>query len=266
MHGSLRASLPKLLILGGTQEARALAKKLIEQAVPVAVITSLAGRTDKPRPLAGQVRRGGFGGTDGLKHYLQAEDITAVIDATHPFAAQMSQQAFTACTDLHMPRLRLERGSWQEETPALSEFLKPSLACIAADLPASARVFLAIGRQDLAAFTGQRSCWFLMRSLSRPAFPQGVQGKCLVQGPGRTLYAEMALLQAHRISVLVTKDSGGPDHKIQAALRLKIPIMIAQRPPPPPGLGVRKVAAALDWIIRLLAQEQTSLSNHQHAL
>ena len=141
----------RLLILGGTAEARDLAARLAGQP-DLEVITSLAGRTSNPLEPSGQLRRGGFGGSGGLQDYLGAEQITAVVDATHPFAATMTRHCAEACGALTLPHLRLSRPPWRAQEGDLWVSV-PDAASAAAKLPAlGQRVFLTTGHKEIAAF------------------------------------------------------------------------------------------------------------------
>src|ERR1700710_1527222 len=104
----------RVLILGGTSEARGLAE-LVARSPDIRAMLSLAGRTRTPHPQPIATRIGGFGGIDGLCDYLQAERIDRVVDATHPFAAQMSRHAAAACARAGIPLLILSRPPWQQQ-------------------------------------------------------------------------------------------------------------------------------------------------------
>ncbi|MEB3294304.1 MAG: precorrin-6A/cobalt-precorrin-6A reductase, partial [Synechococcales bacterium] len=161
----------RLLILGGTTEAIALAQQVHQESDRWQVISSLAGRTQQPVLPTGQVRQGGFGGIDGLMTYLQTAQIDGVIDATHPFAEQISWNAATATATLGIPHVMLVRSAWQPE--AGDRWLEvPTNAAAAEILPALAqRIFLTIGRQELSAFAHLQSLWFLMRMIDPPQPP-----------------------------------------------------------------------------------------------
>src|SRR4051812_2264150 len=159
----------RLLILGGTTEAAALARRAVE--LPgLDVVTSLAGRTRAPAALPGRVRIGGFGGAEGLAGWLDAEGIDAVIDATHPFAATISAHAARACALRRTPRLMLVRPAW-EPRPGEAWTEIPDGTAAAAALPAGAHAFLTVGRQELAVFAARRDVRFLVRVIDPPAMP-----------------------------------------------------------------------------------------------
>jgi precorrin-6A/cobalt-precorrin-6A reductase len=240
----------RLLILGGTGEAVALAARASE--IPgLEIITSLAGRTRRPTLPKGRLRTGGFGGADGLATYLEAERIGLVVDATHPFAARIARHTAEACTRLSCPRLKLLRPAWRrrdgdrwlevEDVPAAAARLE----CLAR------RAFLTIGRQELAPFATLRDGWFLVRLVEPPPEPLPLPGCEVVLGRGPfTVEEETELMTRHRIEALVSKHSGGDATygKLAAARRLGLPVVMVRRPVPPAGEQVDNVAAALDWI------------------
>jgi precorrin-6A/cobalt-precorrin-6A reductase len=227
-----------ILILGGTGEARELAAR-------VPAISSLAGRVSAPRLPEGEVRVGGFGGVDGLAQWLRDNDIHAVVDATHPFARQITANAHEACARIGVPFLILRRPGFP---PQPGWRWVDSVAEAARNLPGE-RVFLTTGRQDLAEFAGCGQ-WFLARMVDppEPPLPQRIE-VLLSRGPF-TVDDELELLRRHRIDVLVTKDSGGDmtSAKLEAARQLGIPVVIVRRPPLPPAETVTTVGAAISWL------------------
>ena len=242
----------RLLVLGGTTEAAALARRLADRP-EWSVTTSLAGRTTKPAPLPGEMRVGGFGGTEGLRTYLKEHAVDVVVDATHPFAAVMRWHAAEACEALAVPRLRVERRPWQAEAGDDWQHV-PSLAAAGQAVAASSaqRVFISTGRVDLPAFMpavdGTR--WFLIRSIDPPdPQPLAPADVVLAKGPF-ALDDELALLRDHRIDLLVTKNSGGAaaGAKVIAARQLRMPVVIVDRPPSPEGPEVDDVDTALAWL------------------
>lgn len=239
----------RVLILGGTAEAAALARAL-EDHPDMHPITSLAGRTRQPGRLPGESRSGGFGGPKGLAAYLRDEAIDALIDATHPFAAQMNRHARVAADETGVPRLRLLRPPW-EQRPGDTWIEAADNADAAARLPGLARrVFLTTGHKDLGAFADLDDIWFLIRTIDRVAGPRPRRFVCLeARGPFDEA-EELALLQEHRIDAIVTKASGGDATyaKITAARRLGLPVIMIRRPEPPPGPIVHDTAAALTWL------------------
>jgi len=238
-----------ILLLGGTGEARALGARLHPD---TDIISSLAGRVPDPALPEGPVRVGGFGGVAGLKEWLRDNDITAVIDATHPFAATMTAHAAHACADLRMPHLVLARPAWDP-----GDAIVVGSDTEAADAVAQhgySRVFLTTGRSGVAPFTDS-DAWFLIRVVTAPdpdLLPRHHQ-MLLSRGP----YAyddERKLLRDNKIEVLVTKNSGGEltRAKLDAADELGAAVVMIERPPLPAGVDtVSTVDEAVDWVAGL---------------
>jgi precorrin-6A/cobalt-precorrin-6A reductase len=237
----------RVLILGGTAEALALAEACVARP-GVEAISSLAGRTRSPTLPPGEVRSGGFGGAAGLARFLLKRRIDRVIDATHPFAARIGANAEQACREVGVPRLRLLRPPWVGE-PGDHWIEVADLAEAARRLPAiGRRVFLTVGQRDLEAFAGL-DLWFLVRTIE-PADASALRRAHCLTGRGPfALAGEIALLRAHGIDVVVAKASGGEATypKLIAARRLRLPVVMVQRPPPPPGPVVDSIEAALAW-------------------
>jgi Precorrin-6x reductase len=245
---------PRLLILGGTADAVALARAAVERfGDRLQVITSLAGRLPRgpwDETSAGRLRIGGFGGVDGLANYLATERFDAVIDATHPFAATISAHAVAACAARGIPLLRLVRSPW-ERVPGDRWIDVPDMAgAVAAVADLASRVFLATGPGHLDAFADVRGVWFLVRSFATPPAPLPLaEYALLVARPPFTIDSETALLRAHAIGALVTKQSGGPTAaKLAAARALGLPVVMIARPTKPPAPEVPSVPAALAWL------------------
>ncbi len=253
-----RYGLERILILGGTGEARALAA-FLGQFPGLEIISSLAGRTESPNLPAGQVRSGGFGGVAGLVHYLQREAIKAVIDATHPFAQHISQNAYAAAARAQVPYVSFSRRAW-DKTPTDQWIEVPDHPTAAAAIPGlGARVFLTIGRQELPHYA-QVPAWFLMRMIEPPGPETEVpRGELLYQRGPFTLEDELALLQHHKIDLIVSKNSGGQAtySKIVAARQLGIPVIMVQRPALPKAQQLNENAQAWQWL-------QTQLGWHQN--
>jgi precorrin-6A/cobalt-precorrin-6A reductase len=250
------ADLKRVLILGGTGDATELAARTTE--LPeVEVITSLAGRTRQPMVTSQSTRIGGFGGAAGLTDYLQEQQIDVLIDATHPFAAQISFNAAAAATKVGIPHLMLIRPAW-EQTEGDRWIKVDSHEAAATKLPELAqRIFLTIGRQELAAFAHLRDLWFLMRMIDPPLLNAAVPpGKLLLERGPFSLDNERSLLQRHEIGAIVSKNSGGDATyaKMIAARELAIPIVMIQRPPMPPGDTVTDTRSALAWLKTRLLQ------------
>ena len=239
----------RLLILGGTGEAAALARRLADDP-RLDVTTSLAGRTRDPAALTGAVRVGGFGGPEGLADYLRQAAIDLLIDASHPYAAAISRHAADACSATGVPRLQLVRPAWQPQ--AGDDWREvPDMAAAAATVPGLGhRVFLTVGRQELAAFAGLAETWFLVRSIEPPAAcPLPAYEAILGRGPFDT-DEEAALLRDRAIDLLVSKNSGGEATypKIAAARRLGLPVVMVARPDAPAGRRVANVDDAAIWV------------------
>ncbi|WP_431917431.1 cobalt-precorrin-6A reductase [Nonomuraea jabiensis] len=237
----------RVLILGGTAEARALAAELSGGGVHV--VSSLAGRVSNPRLPVGEVRKGGFGGADGLAAWLAAERIDALVDATHPFAARMTASATEAAARTGVPLLVLRRPGWREG-PGDTWRRVPSLHAAAAQLGDPVRVFLTTGRRSLPVFTGLAGVWLLARSVDPPEPPVPDNVHVLLDRGPYTVEGERALIREHRLDVLVTKDSGGPmtTAKLVAARELGLPVIMVDRPPLPTGVRLVETAAeAAAW-------------------
>jgi precorrin-6A/cobalt-precorrin-6A reductase len=236
-----------LLILGGTAEARELAGVLHGRGVPV--VSSLAGRVAAPRLPPGEVRIGGFGGREGLERWLVEHDVFAVVDATHPFATRMSHSAVEACTRAGVPLLRLERPGWHERPGDRWHWVADVAAAAEAVEGLGRRCLLALGRQEVAAFAGLESTWFLIRSVGPPDPPLPPRHELLLDRGPFTVEGELAIFEEHRVDVVVTRDSGG-DHtaaKLDAARDRELSVLVVRRPPRPEGPAVPTVADAAAW-------------------
>ncbi|WP_328967871.1 cobalt-precorrin-6A reductase [Streptomyces sp. NBC_00239] len=218
---------------------------------PYRVTSSLAGRVARPVLPPGEVRIGGFGGAEGLADWIREHRVAAVVDATHPFAERMSFNAAAAAAASAVPLLALRRPAWSPG-PGDVWHRVPDLAAAARVLPGlGRRAFLTTGRMGLAAFAGLDSLWFLVRSVDAPEPPVPAQCEVLLDRGPFGLDEERELLRAHRIDVLVTKDSGGSATapKLAAAREAGIPVLVVDRPPVPGGVAVAEsVDAALHWL------------------
>lgn len=242
----------KVLILGGTGEAVALAKTLAEAfGAGLSVVTSLAGRTKAPILPLGEVRVGGFGGVRGLTRYLREERIDAVVDATHPFAARITANAVAACAAAGVPRLRIDRPAWKP-VPGDDWRQVPDLQAAAALLPAlGSRAFLTVGSSELGPFTYVSGVCFWARMIEPPPPEDLPKTFTIVQGRGPfSLADEETFLRRNGIDILVTKNSGGDAAaaKLAAARGLRVPVVMVDRPPSPPGDRAPNIAEAVEWL------------------
>ena len=237
----------RVLVLGGTAEGRALAEQLHPD---IDIISSLAGRVPDPALPVGPVRIGGFGGVEGLRQWLRDNDITAVVDATHPFAATITANAAAACAELALPHRVLSRPAWDP-----GEAILVGSDSEAADMVAArgySRVFLTTGRSGSAAFRDS-DAWFLIRVVTAPE-PGNLPADhelLLSRGPYR-FEDEYRLMRDHRIDVVVTKNSGGDltRAKIDVAQDLAVDVVMIDRPPLPAGVTVvGSVDEAVQWVL-----------------
>ncbi|MBV9090352.1 MAG: cobalt-precorrin-6A reductase [Mycobacteriaceae bacterium] len=238
----------RVLLLGGTAEARRLAATLHPA---VEVISSLAGRVPNPALPVGRVRIGGFGGAEAFRQYLRDNRIDAVVDASHPFAAEITARAARVCADMGMPHLVLTRAAWDTDNAILVSSTAEAAETL--ERQRYARVFLTTGRSGVAAFADS-TAWFLIRVVTEPD-PKSLPRRhtlLLSRGPYR-YDDELALMRENRIDALVTKNSGGEltRAKLDAAAALDLPVVMVQRPPPPDGISpVGTVAEAAAWVNR----------------
>ena len=248
-------SATRLLILGGTGEAAALARAVLARfGEAIDMTTALAGRTRHPGPIPGLVRIGGFGGAAGLADYLAAQGVDRVIDATHPFATEISGAARLACDQLRVPRLILARPAWRRHP--LDRWIEVDSVEAAAQIVGRVgrRALLTVGGGEIDAFAAASGVRFLVRMIDPPRAPLPLRFHEIVIGRGPfSLSAERHLLQRHAIDVLVCKASGGvaTESKLVAARELSLPVIMVRRPPVERGLVVDSVEAALDWLAGL---------------
>jgi precorrin-6A/cobalt-precorrin-6A reductase len=237
----------QVLVLGGTGEARRLAAALVAEGVDV--LSSLAGRVADPVLPEGRVRVGGFGGAEGLAAWLAEHRPRAVVDATHPFAAQITASAVAAAATHGTPLLRLQRPGWTPGPGDTWRFVD-SLTDAAEAVAGFASVFLTTGRQGVRAFA-ELPGRVLVRSVDPPDEPLPAGATLLLDRGPFSVADELALMREHAVDVVVTKDSGGhmTEAKLTAARELGLPVVLVRRPPLPAGVPtVATVEEALAWV------------------
>ncbi|WP_428928094.1 cobalt-precorrin-6A reductase [Marinibacterium sp. SX1] len=241
-----------LLILGGTTEASALARAVAAAGIPA--VLSLAGRVADPKAQPLPLRIGGFGGVDGLVAYLRDTGVTHLVDATHPFAAGMSANAVAAAQAAGVPLIALGRPPWTAG-PGDNWQVVPDIAAAVARLAApggpARRIFLATGRQTMAAFAVAPRHHYVVRLVDPPQGPLPFpDGRAIIARGPFDEDADRALLQAHAIDLVVSKNAGGTGAhaKIAAARALGLPVLMIDRPALPPRPEAATVDAVLDWL------------------
>jgi precorrin-6A/cobalt-precorrin-6A reductase len=240
----------KVLILGGTTEASALARKVAGDA-RLAPLLSLAGRTTNPQPQPIPLRVGGFGGIDGLVTFLRNEAIDTVVDATHPYADQMSTHAVAACKETGVPLASLVRPEWTRGTGDRWQAVDNTEAAAHALGTEPRRVFLSLGRQDLHVFAQAPQHHYLARLIERPDQTTLPPHLRLLQARGPFDRAdEERLLRSERIDIMVSKNAGGAATyaKIEAARALDLPVVMIARPHKPAGIVMADVEACVAWL------------------
>ena len=240
-----------LLLLAGTGEARDIARALSERQVPV--IASLAGVTRAPRALGVPTRLGGFGGDAGFRSYLRENAITAVLDATHPFAHQVSLRSARLCAEENIPYCQLLRPAWAP-SPEDDWTILHDEAEAAEHIAPGSTAFLATGRQTLHRFANLDRCRLICRQIDAPDGPfPFANGAFLVGRPPFSEEDEFTLFQRLGVDWLVAKNAGGtvPFTKFLAARRLGIRVAMIARPPQPVATRVQTVSEALDWVAGL---------------
>ena len=229
-----------ILVLGGTAEARELATLL--DAAGTRFMSSLAGRVARPRLPVGAVHMGGFGGVPGLRSFLLENRVTAVVDATHPFAQGMTANALAACTADGVPLLRLERPGWSDAAGAETwEWVDDHDAAAAAAARLGRHPFLTVGRQSLGHFVGPLGdVPTLVRAVDEPAIHLPEAWTLVLSRGPYLLDDERAMFDEHDVDVVVTKDSGGTYtwSKLQVAAERGAAVVIVRRGPGPAGVDV----------------------------
>ncbi|MCA1412551.1 cobalt-precorrin-6A reductase [Bradyrhizobium sp. NBAIM20] len=238
----------RALILGGTADASLLAAEIARAGIDA--VYSYGGRTRAPadQPLA--TRIGGFGGVSGLADYIRAEGITHVIDATHPFAAEMSRNAVDACTQTGTPLLALERAPWIKASADTWIEVTDVDTAVSALPDAPANVFLAIGRQHIAPFATKPQHAYTLRFVDPPDAPLPFAADVIVSRGPFTLHSELAMMRTRGIAWIVARNSGGDGAraKIDAARMLGLPVIMISRPELPERRRAERVADVMQWL------------------
>lgn len=230
----------KLLILGGTGEARELANALVS--ADHDVTTSLAGVTENPVLPAGEIHTGGFGGPEGLSAFLAAEKFDYLIDATHPFAGQISASAVAASELASIPLLRLTRPQW---APGAGETWQHAadIESAAKMLPEGAHAFVTTGRKEIEPFLARTDCRILLRMIEPPEGELPLHAMLVIARPPFPLDTEIELMKGNGVTHLVTKNAGGTrtSDKLVAAAQLGIEVIMIDRPSVPKAREVGTV-------------------------
>lgn len=238
-----------LLILGGTTEATALGAAVATAGFKGAV--SFAGRVARPKRQPLPQRVGGFGGVEGLRAYLRDHRVTHVVDATHPFAAQMSRNAIAACAGENVPLIALTRAPWVAQPDDSWTHVADIAGAVAALDHRAARVMLAVGRMHLEDFAPNPQHFYLLRLVDRPshAMPFPDHHVLVSRGPF-TAQDDLALMRDHRIDLLVSKNAGGTGAyaKIEAARALQLPVIMIDRPAIPNRTEAYRVEDVMAWL------------------
>jgi precorrin-6A/cobalt-precorrin-6A reductase len=243
-------------LLAGTIEARQLAKKLAEVFPEHRLTPSFAGVVKDLPDLGVAIRVGGFGGSEGLTRYCQEEAVSLIIDATHPYAVQMSQHASSAAASLNLPLLRLDRPAWQPSTEDNWQTVS-SISDAASALPRGARALLAIGRKEIGKFSHRSDIFALVRMIEPPDSQLPEHWMLILGRPPLTVSDEVQLIEKYGVTHLVTKNSGGERSfaKIEAARQLGLQVIMIDRPTLPPGHMAAGIEATLRETALLLNQD-----------
>ncbi|WP_342731857.1 cobalt-precorrin-6A reductase [Bradyrhizobium sp. B117] len=238
----------RALILGGTADASVLAAEIARTQIDA--VYSYGGRTRTPADQPLPTRIGGFGGVSGLADYIRSEAITHVIDATHPFAAEMSRNAVAACVETGTPLIALERPPWTKVPGDNWIEIRDVNAAVAALPDAPANVFLAIGRQHIAPFASKPQHAYTLRFVDPPEAPLPFAADVIVSRGPFTLEGELEMLRGRGIAWIVARNSGGDGAraKIDAARTLGLPVIMISRPRLPERPCVESVAEVMEWL------------------
>ena len=247
------SSKPTILILGGTSEAYELAQRLSfeDWGKRFRLLTSLRGSTQNPRTPAGELRIGGFGGIPGLEAFLHSENVTRVIDATHPFANQISNHAMLACKKCGIPLIQLERPTWQPESED-DWIMFPDLSSASSWLiEHPQRVLLTTGHKDIDVFRKCQESFFLIRTVEPVLLPEifPLAENLIARGPFEER-DELELMRLHSISLLICKNSGGSSSrtKLKAARKLSMKVLMIERPEDLHVLKADKIEQIMEWL------------------
>ena len=235
----------RALILGGIADASLLAAEIARAGIDA--VYSYGGRTRTPADQPLPTRIGGFGGVNGLADYIRRESITHVIDATHPFAADMSRHAIEACAATGTPLIALERAPWVKAPGDIWIEVADINTAVAALPEAPANVFLAIGRQHIAPFSARPQHAYTLRFVDPPEAPLPFAANVIVSRGPFTLDGELEMMRARGIAWIVARNSGGNGAraKIDAARMLGLPVIMISRPQLPERLRVESVAEVM---------------------
>ncbi|RTE93521.1 cobalt-precorrin-6A reductase [Bradyrhizobium sp. LVM 105] len=238
----------RALILGGTADASLLAAEIARAGLDA--VYSYGGRTRTPADQPLPTRIGGFGGVSGLADYIGREGITQVIDATHPFAAEMSRHAVEACAETATPLIALERAPWTRASGDNWIDVADVNTAAAALTEAPASVFLAIGRQHIAPFATKPQHTYTLRFVDPPEAPLPFAADVIVSRGPFTLDSELEMMRRRGIAWIVARNSGGDGAraKIDAARRLGLPVIMISRPALPERRRVESVTDVMQWL------------------
>ena len=238
-----------LLILGGTTQASALARAVAEAGILATF--SYAGRVDSPKTQPIPQRIGGFGGVEGLVAYLREHSITHVVDATHPFAARMSWNAFHACAEAEVGLMALTRPAWTAEAGDQWTHVPDIEGAVAALEGMPKRIMLALGRMHVEDFTAQPQHHYVLRLVDAPSVAPSLPNHRVVVARGPfDVAGDIALFKDHAVDIVVCKNAGGigAEAKIHAARALGLPVVMIDRPALPARAEVATVEAVLEWL------------------
>ncbi len=237
-----------LLILGGTTEANTLAKAVAQSGVTATY--SYAGRVDNPRTQPIPTRVGGFGGAEGLARYIREHNVSHIVDATHPFAAQMSRNAIAASAVTGTPLVALTRPPWEPRSGDRWHRVPNISAAVAALAGEPKRVFLAIGRMHLEGFAAQSQHHYLLRLVDEPCALPFPNCEAVVSRGPFSVAGDIELMQRFTTELIVSKNAGGEGAraKLDAARALGLPVLMIDRPVLPPKTECSEVEQVLDWL------------------